>query len=69
MSVNVEQYQQIQKDKQKKIQDANLKKDDYGCFTETHMPSATIKMDTFPYFDDEEEDITSPELYNQQVSN
>lgn len=63
----VKQFQQIQKAKHKKIEDANLRKDDYGDSTKTGLTSLNIKMDKFPLFD-EEEDITSPELYNRQVS-
>ncbi|XP_041912053.1 centrosome-associated protein 350 isoform X1 [Alosa sapidissima] len=64
----VKQYQQIQKAKLKKIEDANLKKDDYGGSTKTGLPSTNIKMDEFYMFNEEEEDITSPELYNRQES-
>ncbi|XP_062411595.1 centrosome-associated protein 350 isoform X2 [Sardina pilchardus] len=64
----VKQYKQIQKVKFKKIEDANLKKDDYGGSTKTGLPSTNIKMDEFSMFHEEEEDITSPELYNKQES-
>lgn len=62
----VKQFQQIQKAKQKKIEDANLRKDDNGGSTKTGLTS--LEMDKFPLFDEEEEGITSPELYNRQVS-
>ncbi|KAL2089649.1 hypothetical protein ACEWY4_014337 [Coilia grayii] len=68
VSETVQQYQQIQKAKCQKIQDANSQSGGSGHSAHTRLPSPDVNIERFPLFDEEQEEVTSPELNKRQES-